>query len=57
MPYWQAIEGFSAFGPSWHEAIQKRAEAFVVGWFQQMEHFVDNDVFEALAGLFSEFGV
>ncbi len=57
MSYWQAVEGFSAFLPAWHEAIQKYAEAFVVGRLQQMEHFMDDDVFEALAGLFSEFGV
>ena len=57
MPYRQAIESSSAFLPAGHEAIQKGAEAFVVGWFQQMDHFVDNDVFEALAGFFGEFGV
>jgi hypothetical protein len=50
MPYWQAFEGFSAFRPSRHESIQKCAESGVLGWFQQMEHFVDDDVFMILAG-------
>lgn len=37
--------------------IEEALKAFVVGRFQQVKHFVDDDIFEALAGFFSEFGV
>ena len=32
-------------------------EPLVMRWLQQVEHFVEQDVFQALARLFGEFGV
>ena len=57
MTYWQAVEDVTTELPLGHELIHQRHEAGVVGWLQQVDHLMDHDVFEALAGFLGEVGV
>lgn len=43
--------------PFGHELIHQRDEARIVGWFQQMNQFVNNEIFEALRGLLCQLRV
>jgi hypothetical protein len=57
MPDGQAIEHFPIGSPAGHKVVHQSDEAAVVGGFQQMNHFVSDDLFEAFPGLFCEVGV
>ena len=43
--------------PEGHEAVHVGDEAVVVMSLEQVDHFVDDDVFEAVGGFFDEFEV
>jgi hypothetical protein len=55
MPQGQAIEFIVAGAPLGSELCNEGDEAFIVGGFQEMEHLMENDIFEALAWFFREF--
>ena len=57
VPHRQAIEHVPVELPLGHESIHQRDEAGVVRRLQQVDHLVDDDVFEALARLLGEIGV
>ena len=57
MPNWQAIESVPVELPFGHKAIHQGDEAAVVSGFQQVDHFMHDDVFQALARLFRQIGV
>ena len=42
---WKSIEFFLVETPFRHELINKGYEAVIVGGFEEVEHFVDDDVF------------
>lgn len=53
----QAVEGLLVGAPFGVVLVHEGLEAGVVGGFEQVDQFVDDDVFEALGGLFGEVGV
>src|SRR5262249_32263453 len=53
----QPIELLSTCAPLWHEAIHKRDESTAVCRLLNVDHLVDDDIFEALASFFREIGV
>lgn len=53
----QLIELLPAHAPLLHDSIHQRDEAGVVCRLQEVNHLVDDDVFEALGWLFCEIGV
>ena len=57
MPDGQPIEELPVLLPLWHVAIHQVDETCIVGRFEQMHHFVDDDVLKALSGLFGQVGV
>ena len=57
MPHRQPVEDLPAGLPLGHEMVHQGDEAGVVGGFQQVDHLVNHDVFEALPGLLREIGV
>ena len=57
MPHREAIEGFLAVLPGGKVIIQQASEACVVAWFQDMDHLVDDEVLQALAGLTRQLAV
>jgi hypothetical protein len=54
---WQFIEFSSRFPPSWVVLVKDRDEAIIMGWFKQVDHFMDDDVFEKILWFLYEFGV
>lgn len=52
MPYRQPIEDFPTRLPFRHELVHQRKETFVMCWFYQMNHLVNDNVFKALSRLF-----
>ena len=57
MPDGQAVDGLAVGLPLGHELVHERDEAGVVGRLQQVREFVDDDIFETLAGFLGEVGV
>ena len=57
LPHREPVECLAVSLPLWHEAVHQSDEPGVVGGLQQVNQFVDNDVFEALAGFLGEIGV
>ncbi len=53
----QAIQSVLVGSPFGHELVHEGNEAGVVGRFEKVHEFVDDEVFEALGGLFGEVGV
>ena len=47
MANWQPIELLPAYAPLWHESIHQGDEVGVVSRLQQVNHLVNDDVFEA----------
>ena len=57
MAHGQAIQSFALGSPGEDEKVHEAGEAAVVGGFEQVGHFVDDDVFEAFAGFAGEIGI
>lgn len=57
MPDRQAVEGGAVVGPGGEVVVHEGVEALVVAGFEEVDEFVDEDVFETGGGLFGEFGV
>ena len=57
VPHRKTIQLIPVELPARHEAIHQTDEAPVVGWFKEMRHFVNDDVFQAFAWLFGEVSV
>ena len=57
MPYRKAIQNFPAKSPLGHEEIHQCDEAAVVSRFQQVSHFMDDDVFEAFPWFLGQIGI
>ena len=57
VPDWQTVECFAVGLPFGHEAVHESNEAGVVRRFQQVDHLVNDDVFEAFWRLSSQIGV
>lgn len=57
MPNWKPIEHLPAVLPIGHVLAHELLEAIVVRWFQDMDHLVHDDVFEALRRLAGQVGV
>lgn len=53
----QPIQFLAATMPLWHESIHEGDEARVMGGLQDMDDFVDEDIFEAFAWFLREIGV
>ena len=53
----KAVEGFPVGAPLGVVLVHQGLEASIVGGFQEMHQLVNNDVFEALGGLFGEVGI
>ena len=49
MSQWQSIQRLAMHWPLGEEVVHEGDEAGVVGGFEEMHHFMDDDVFEALA--------
>lgn len=43
--------------PTWQKGIQQSFEAVIMGGFQQMEHFMNNDVLQEFRGFLGQFGI
>ena len=54
MPDGKAVEGIAVPAPVGHVMVDEADEAGVVGRLDEVDEFVDDDVFEALRRLFSE---
>jgi hypothetical protein len=52
MPHWQTVEHCSMELPFRHETIHERIETEIMTWFQQMNHFMNGNVFKTF-GWFS----
>ena len=48
---WKSIEYLAMVSPLRHPLVHQRFEANIVSWFEDMDHFVDNAVLQALARL------
>jgi hypothetical protein len=57
MPYWEAVQRFPLESPGWHEHIHESDEAGVVRGFQQVDHFMHDDVLETFARFAREIGI
>ena len=54
MPRRKAIEQVSGMPPGWHVGIHQRDEPRTVRGFQQVSHFMGDNVVEALSGFFDK---
>jgi hypothetical protein len=57
VPYRQSVEGVAVGSPLRHELMQQRHEALVVRGFEQVNHLVNHNVFEAFPRLPGEIGI
>lgn len=57
MANWQLVEDITDKLPVWHELIYQGDKATVVGRFQQVDHFMHNDVFQAFPGFFGQLSI
>jgi hypothetical protein len=57
MPHRQAVQCATVIPPTRQVAIHVALKALVVGRFKEVNHFVDNYVFKALAGFFAQLRV
>jgi hypothetical protein len=57
MPNGQAVEDLTMELPLGQETVHEGDETGVVLGFQEMNHLVDDDVFEAFTGFFGQIGV
>ena len=57
MPYRKAIQPFTVKPPIGHKEVHQGDEAAVVGGFEQMGHFMNDDVFEVFAGFFGQIAI
>ena len=54
---WQPVETLAAVFPVGKVTCHKGLKAFVMSWFENMNQFMDDYVFETLLGLFGQVGV
>ena len=57
MPHWQSVEDVAVGLPLRHELIHQRHEALVVRAFEQVNHLMKDNVFEALPRLSGEISI
>lgn len=57
MPDRQVVEPVTVKRPLGHEPIHQCDESLIVGWLQQVNHFMDDDIFEAFTRLLGQCGV
>jgi len=57
MSHWKAVESLPVKLPPGHESIHQCHKAVVVSGFEQMNHFVHDDVFQTFWRLLGQFGV
>jgi hypothetical protein len=57
MSHGQAVEGLLVGTPFRVVLVHEGLEAGIVGGFEQVYQFVDDEIFEALGGLLGEVGI
>src|SRR5438128_2526584 len=57
MPYRQTIQNLSVKLPLRHESVDEGNEAAVMSWFQQMKHFVNDEIFQTFRGFLCQFRI
>lgn len=57
MPYRQSVKHIPVLPPVRHESVHQLYKALVVGWFQEVHHFVDHNILQTPGRFLCEFGV